>query len=342
MIADLPKRPLAFEALALGFLLLVAIWTWGEPPTRRVPDIPRIVAEWREVLDKRIGSVFINPVTPWVSGILLGDDSGFSRQWKDAFRTTGTSHLTAVSGYNVSVVFGLVENAARRLTISRRKRLILGMLAVALFVLLTGMPASVLRAAVMALAVMLAREAGRPIKPLRALLLAVIVLVALKPTLLLYDLGFQLSVLATFGLTSMTEPLRVTAFRRLPSLLGEGLAQTMAATVTVAPVIAYRFGTFSSVALLANVAVILFIPLLMSLSAVLLVLAFVFLPFAQLLARMTHILFMAPLHVIRFFSHAPHASVMGKGAVISVILSVGLVAALLFWWWKRKRKAFFL
>lgn len=335
---DLPKRSLAFEFAAMGFLLLIAVWTWGNPPKREPPKVPAVIAEWRSVLDRNIAHVFTDPVSPWVAGLLLGDDSGFSRKWKDAFRVTGTSHLTAVSGYNVSVVFGLVETVTLRLAWSRRLRLTAGIGAIIFFVFMTGLPASVLRAAVMAIVVMIARESSRPIRQLRALLIAVTFLVMLKPTLLLYDLGFQLSVLATFGLAAITEALHESVFPRLPKVLGASLAETTAATLVVAPMIAYRFGTYSVIALIANVAVMAVIPFLMALGAVILILSFFTMPVAQIAARMTDIIFLVPLHVIHAFSRVPHASLYGRGATLSVMMMVIGISAALWMWWKKKGK----
>ena len=344
IIADKPKRSLSVEIFAVIFLVLITgIGLWQTEP-REYKQYDReetFIDAWRTKLQERIELVFVPPVSPWVSGLLLGDDSGFSREWKEVFRRTGTSHLTAVSGYNVSVIFGIVSVVTARLPFGRRARVLSGLSAVTFFVLITGAPASVLRAAVMAGAVLLAKEAGRPVKPLRAMLLAVLVLVAIDPPILTTDLGFQLSVMATFGLVTLSGPISA-MLGGLPSVLREWSGQTIAATLTVAPIIAFVFGSYSLVALPANLAVMIFIPFIMAVGAALIVIGFVFLPLAQFIAGFGHSLFGLPLIILRFFSAFPISLLYGPAA-FAVMTAIALVFLyLLFRWWSRAGDKYFL
>lgn len=322
------RLPVTKIDLALGgFLVTVAFLTLhAERPLR--PELPEPVMRMQAATDRRITSVFGPPVSPWVAGILLGDDSGFSRDRKEAFRATGTSHLTAVSGYNIAVLIGILGSASSYLPLSRPMRLLGGGSVILLFVLLTGAPASVVRAAVMAGLVVLARLAGRHVRPLRALFLAAILMAAHRPELLLHDLGFQLSVLATFGLVVFSPILESPLRRILPGAIAQPFAQTAAATVTVAPLIATSFGTFSLVTLPANMLVGASVPPLMAVSAILLGLSWLSMPFAQILASFLRPLFMAPLRLVDLAASVPHAELIGMSAYVAAGTTSVVVVAL--------------
>lgn len=321
---DLPKRPLAFE---LGAALLIAALCLIGARQPKPPTGDGLFDRWRGAVVARVEDVFDPPVSAWVAGLLLGADDGFSRRWIDAFRRTGTSHLTAVSGYNVGVVMAGALAVLKRLPFGRVARAAASLGAVAAFVLLTGSPGSVLRAAFMIGAVEIARLFGRPVKPLRALLLAALVIGVLSPRSLIADRGFQLSALASFGLATLAPPL-AWAMRRWPKTLAEWTSQTVAASLATAPLIAMISGSYSLVALPANLAVTAFIPFLMAGGAALLGLSVLSVPLARVLAGVTRGLFLLPLVTIRFMASLPLASIGGLAA-FAVLAAAELAAVLL-------------
>ncbi|HTK59926.1 MAG TPA: ComEC/Rec2 family competence protein, partial [Candidatus Baltobacteraceae bacterium] len=327
---DLPKRSLRFElgaAILLAFLCLR-----GADLARHSDHHSQAFDVWRQRLVVRIGDIFDPPASHWVAGVLLGADEGFSRRWIDAFRRTGTSHLTAVSGYNVGVVLVGVQAALLRLPVGRAARACLALAAVAGFVLLTGSPGSVLRAAVMVAAGEAARHFGRPVRPLRALLLAAVLIGLVSPRSLVADRGFQLSAAASFGLATLAPPLAATLFRRLPSALAEWGSQTLAATLATAPLIAWMTGTYSLVALPANIAVAAFIPPIMAGGAAIVAVSLVSLPLARLLAGIGEGLFTLPLALIRTMASWPIASVSGAAAFAALIIAEIAALALVLRW----------
>lgn len=315
-----------FDIALVAFLVVVGVMTRGaERPPR--PELPAVIIRMQESVGMRIRSVFSPPVSTWVSGLLLGDDRAFSPELKEAFRCTGTSHLTAVSGYNIAVLISILASASGSLPVSRRARILGGIAMVTLFVLLTGAPASVIRAAGMAGIALAGRLLGRPVKTVRALMLALSVMVALKPELLLYDLGFQLSALATFGLVVFSPPLQSVTERYVPRALAEPVAQTVAATVTVSPLIASTFGTFSLITLPANVMLSIMVPFMMAASAVLLALGFVAPSAAQMLASLFDPVMRLPLRFISLASEVPHAELVGlRASCASLGLSIVVLA----------------
>lgn len=197
-----------------------------------------------------------------MSGILLGLDDGLPQATQEAFRATGTAHLTAVSGVNIAVVIALVFGLFRRLA-GRIGGLALSILAITAFTLLVGAPASAVRAALMGGLGLTGEQIGRRRAGIHALCLTAAVMTAFNPAVL-WDAGFQLSFSATLGILWLSEPLQKGLTRLLESALpgetvgkvarplGEYLLVTLAAQVTTLPILAVTFGQISLSSLFVN------------------------------------------------------------------------------------------
>jgi competence protein ComEC len=337
LLVDRPRRSVALDAaLALFIVALTTSQALLAPPKPWPRAEDGLASRWRAVIQERLDLALDPPTAPWASGLLLGDDSGFSSKWKEVFRRTGTTHLTAVSGYNVAIVFSAVQLLLARAPFSRLPRALLGLATVVLFILLTGHPASVVRAGIMAFAVEAARFAGRPVKPLRALLLAGAVMTLLDPSLPLRDRGFQLSFLAVFGLAALAPPLRSTLFRRWPREAGKWAGETVAATVMTAPLIAWMTGRYSLVAFACNLLLSVLMPVLMAAAAVIVGLALVSPPLAALLAPFAAALLGVPLAMLRTASSLPGAALDGPAAFVALVAIQSACLLLLVRWWRRE------
>jgi competence protein ComEC len=183
-------------------------------------------------------------------GLALGDTSALDPNIEEDFRATGLSHLTAVSGENVAMFLAPVLALAMLLRLGGRGRFVVGVGAVAFFVLLTRAEPSVLRAAIMSGLAMLGIFLGRPRSPPAILGGAVLLLLALDPTLA-YAIGFQLSVAATAGMALLAEPV-AGRLGFLPRWLALAAATTIGAQAGVTPLLFYHFGVVPTVTVLAN------------------------------------------------------------------------------------------
>lgn len=166
-------------------------------------------------------------------GLVLGDTSAQSRELADDLRTSGLSHLTAVSGANVAIVIGAVLWLLQRTRIRRRYRhLVLAGLLVAFVAIVQPQP-SVMRAAAMGAIALYALASGTAKHSSAALWLSVIVLLLIDP-FMAWQFGFGLSVAATAGLIVLQPMLA----ERLPShpLLGAILI-TVAAQIATLPLL---------------------------------------------------------------------------------------------------------
>jgi competence protein ComEC len=195
-------------------------------------------------------------------GIVLGERAAVSADLASAFARSGTSHLLAISGFNMTLVATAVALVARG-RVPPALTAALTVACVVVYSVLVGLAPSVARAAVMAVVASLGLAFGRRPATDNALALAVATMVGIDASAI-GDVGFLLSATATAGLLYLGEPLsrRLTFF---PGALREGLATTLAATLPTIPIIAAVFGRVSLVSPFANLlAVPLFPPLMVA------------------------------------------------------------------------------
>jgi competence protein ComEC len=219
----------------------------------------QIKSAYANIVEKRVGTD-----AAWlVKGVLVGGSVGQPPGIGDTFKQTGLTHILAVSGFNVSIAVASIALLAARL--GRRAVTILGFGFIWILVILAGASGSVVRASLMGAVGLAAVLFGRTYKPLPVLLLVAAAMVAWRPGLLFWDLGFQLSFLATASIIIFTP--RVYPFLRIyiPAFLAEIIATTVAAYIGAAPWILWKFGQVSVVGVLANVFIVPIIPFLMAL-----------------------------------------------------------------------------
>lgn len=270
-------------AVAIGVFLIAA---WRVPRARRVLAVAAIVfvigalrprgptialpTEW--FADLRAASVrAVRRAAPGPEGTLLlgmsvGDTTGMPRWLTLRFRRTGTSHLLAVSGANVTIAAGTLVSMLFALRLRRRAVALGAAAAVCTFALFAGAEPPVTRAAFMALLVLAARELGRAPDSANLLIAAACIMLALDPRAIT-SVSFALSFTATGGLLWLTPPIaaRLEAMpfiRRTPELLRGTAADGLAAQLTTLPIALGTFGTFSAVSPLANILAAPFVPLL--------------------------------------------------------------------------------
>jgi competence protein ComEC len=216
----------------------------------------------REALAAPLRHLIPEPEGGIVRGIVLGERAAVDADLASAFARSGTSHLLAISGFNMTLVATAVALLAR----GRVRPAITAAMTVACvlaYSILVGLAPSVARAAVMAVVASLGLAFGRRAATDNALALAVATMVGIDASAI-GDVGFLLSATATGGLLYLGDPIsRRLAF--LPGAVREGLATTLAATLPTIPIIAAVFGRVSLVSPLANlVAVPLFPPLMLA------------------------------------------------------------------------------
>jgi len=186
-------------------------------------------------------------------GINFGSRGGIPQALTDDFNATGTTHLIAISGMNITIICGLLIDLFLACGLPRKKSFGLVTASLILFIILIGWPASATRAAVMGWLVVLAATVGRKNKINYALIFSAAAMIAVNPKILRTDVGFQLSFLAVIGLVYF-QPFFSRRLSWVPEGLGlrDALSLTLAAQVTTLPLIIYNFGRISLLAPLVN------------------------------------------------------------------------------------------
>lgn len=200
--------------------------------------------------------------------LLAGDRSHLDPDDRDAFADAGLVHLLAVSGLHVGIIEGLLGLLLvprwfeqRRLT--RTLRLMLILLGLWCFVLMTGAGPSVVRAGVMFTLIRWARWAGRPGQASEAVWLSAFLALMVNPHLL-WNLGFQLSYLAVFGIVYGHAAWDSGFIRKLnswPRRIATALSVSFWAQLTTAPLTVYTFHRFPTYFLLSNLLLLPLVPL---------------------------------------------------------------------------------
>lgn len=189
-----------------------------------------------------------------VPSLVVGDISALPAEVKEDFKTTGLTHLTAVSGTNLTLMLVFTLGAARQLGLRGWWLRLLGLTVAMAFIVVCRAEPSVLRAAAMGLIAMAATGVAHDrARGLRALCLAILLLVLIDPWLA-RSWGFALSVSATAGILWWAGPWQQAMRRWLPGWLAESLAVPLAAQLATQPIVTALSGAVSMVGLGANVA----------------------------------------------------------------------------------------
>lgn len=212
------------------------------------------------VLRSHIG----NSEYPIVAAMALGDKTMIDKDIRETFSDTGVSHLLALSGLHISIIFSFImliftpiSYPGSNYSLRRIFTTIATIIPIWIYVLLVGMPVSAVRSAVMITIYGLVGAIGRNRISINTIALAAIIILAFNP-LSLFDVGFQLSFLALSGIhiffpiLDATIDARWLQEHRAVKWFWSATLISISAQAATAPLIAYYFGTFSFTFLLAN------------------------------------------------------------------------------------------
>ncbi|MBT7073995.1 MAG: DUF4131 domain-containing protein [Anaerolineae bacterium] len=184
------------------------------PEARGGSPIMAAIYDLRDRALVNIYKLFPDPEASLLAGILLGIETGLPVDLQHAFKDTGTTHIIAISGFNITIIAGLFITLFGNL-FGKRNGSILAMIGIAAYTILVGADAAVVRAALMGGLGLLGRQLGRRQDGVASLLFVAVAMSYFNP-MVLWDVGFQLSFAATAGLILYAEP-RAVQFWSIPS-----------------------------------------------------------------------------------------------------------------------------
>lgn len=315
-----------------------------------------------------IGNFAINPVIDWsykiqqhlsqifahagmngdeysiITAILLGNDETMNPALKQSYAAAGVSHILCVSGMHVGIIFMILDFLLRPLEFNPRTRIlktIILMLFIWIYACITGLSPSVTRAASMFSFVSIGSLLKRNTNIFHSLFASLFILLVINP-LLLFELGFQLSYLAVFGIVIFQGKIVAlwTPKNKILQYFWNLISVSIAAQLSTSPLSIYNFGQFPNYFLLANMAVIA-LSFIVVVSGVVL-LAFSFIP--AISAIVTWIL----THEIKLMNFII-CSIENLPGAVTRNISISWVQMLLFYWiicavflfFQRKKKIYY-
>lgn len=264
------------------------------------------IGEWREKWVRILEKVMPSPMSSLGAGILLGIKGQMPYDFYQQLIATGTLHIVAASGFNVMIVAQILMNLA--LNFFRRGVAIgIGVGGIVLYVLLAGASASVVRAGIMGSLSLMAYFWGRPSEAKRLLWVTAGIMMLSEPRMVA-DIGFQLSVAATAGLIYMGPRLQILKARILrfsnegvEKFIEQYLFPTLAASLATAPIILWHFGRVSLISPLVNLLILPVVPLIMFLTAMVVILGSVAMSLAYLAGWVAYVPLAWVVWVVKLF-----------------------------------------
>jgi competence protein ComEC len=313
--------------------------------------------EWLYALRHRmadiIAQILPEPQASLSQGMLLGLRGNIPAEVSSDFTLSGTTHILAISGMNLTIIAGLLVSLGQWFLGKRYFLYVwLALFSIWVYVFISGAAPSVIRAAIMASVFLLAELFGRQKNAAPALFLAGAVMLVINPQVL-WDVSFQLSMLAMAGLVYIHPPLQELGQSITQRLSGgsehiktalnftiDSLMITLAATLAVWPVTTLYFGRLSIVSPLATLMAIPSMPVIIIVGFLATVFGVIFLPLGQIIGWLAWFFLSYLLLVARIFARIPGASVEINLASGIIVMCYYLVMVAFLWLlnrWQRKR-----
>ncbi|PKL37108.1 hypothetical protein CVV38_04475 [Candidatus Peregrinibacteria bacterium HGW-Peregrinibacteria-1] len=241
-----------------------------------------LIFQVKSKFDARINAIFGEPSASFMAGLLVGSRRGIPADLMENFNRTGLTHIIAISGYNITLLILIVSKLFS--FVSQKLKIIFSIILIVLFVIFVGAGAGVVRAGIMGSFSLIVLWFGRSYLVAVALIFTAFVMAAINPRILFYDVSFQLSFLATWGVVYFNEIVGK-YFQWLPGAfeIRDSVVVTLAAQVLVLPVIVWNFERLSLISPVANLFILPWIPWTMILGFIAVLVSFVWWPLGVLI-----------------------------------------------------------
>ncbi len=246
-----------------------------------------VLLSFRQGLNESISSLLPEREAGLASGIILGEKALVSAEMVQMLKVSGTTHIIALSGYNITVILGAILLFRHKL--SRRSAFFIPVSLILIFTIMTGAAPSLVRAAIMGSMPLLARFLYRESDSFVSIIFSATLMAMVNPMLPLFDIGFQLSFVAIAGIIYIAP-----IVGRALSVLGDDIAgafsETLGAQIATVPLLSYYFGLISVISPISNFIILGILPTCMALSFAMGLAGMVWHPLGVLLATPTYII----------------------------------------------------
>jgi competence protein ComEC len=282
-------------------------------------------------LKKKIEEIIRENLPPLHSALLksllFGEEEEIPFEWKEKLNQTGTRHIAAVSGMNITIISSLILSFLLFLGLRRHHAFYLSIFLISFYVLMIGAPASAIRAAVMGILYLTAQRFGRLSSGERPVVFAATLMLFFNPLLLRYDIGFQLSFLAILGIVYFYQ-FFFEKLKKLPKLIKESLASTLSAQIFTFPILIYNFGQISLISPLSNVLILPILPTITILGFIFSFSGMIFEAIGYFLSFPCWLLLSYLLKVVDFCSKIPYSFLTLKVNFLFLLISYSILILL--------------
>lgn len=218
---------------------------------------------FKKRIKQSLNSFLSPPYSALMESLIFGEEEKLSQEWKEKFNKIGVRHITAVSGMNITLINIFIFNFLLFVGFWRKQAFLISTLFIVFYILMIGLPSSAVRAAIMSFLFLVAQIFGRLSLPSRSFVFALSLMLFLNPLLLKYDVGFQLSFLATAGLIYL-KPIFDDFLKKIPQAfyLRENLSATLGAQIFTLPILIQNFNQIPLISPLPNILILPFLPFL--------------------------------------------------------------------------------
>ncbi|OGY44331.1 MAG: hypothetical protein A2729_06130 [Candidatus Buchananbacteria bacterium RIFCSPHIGHO2_01_FULL_39_14] len=314
------KKPGKIDEFAYDrYLALSRIYTYCSYPKIKLLNHNEgimILSGIFRIKSKLIETINSNLPEPQASlfvAIILGSRRGIPADLNDKFNLTGTTHLVAISGLNITIIAAILMSVCLNFYLSRKKSFWVISIFLIFYLIIIGWPASAVRAGIMGWLAILAIYFGRLNRLINALILAGVAMILINPLILRDDVGFQLSFLAVLGMIYFVpffeKIFKLSIFNRV---IKEAIAVTLAAQAATLPLLIYYFGRVSIIAPLTNLLIVSILPFLTIYGFIVLSINLIFFSLSAYFFWPIWLILSYIIKVIEIFATLPLASVWFK------------------------------
>jgi len=285
------------------------------------------------------------PEVSLLEGVILGNKQIFSEDLKNSLNITGTSHIVAISGMNIVIISEIMMFVLIAIGLWRKHAFWFVLALIFLFILMVGAPASAVRAGIMGAILLYAQKIGRISSASRIMIFAAAIMLIFNPLLLRYDVGFQLSFLAVFGLIYLKPILDELILKKIKKEELDAIIQiittTLAAQIAVLPVLIYNFGRISFISPLTNILIVPLIPFLTAIGLIFIGGAIIWGFLGKILLWPAYFGVAYVLKIIEWFSKIPWAAKEIQNIHWLFLIGYYVLLIGLIWLFKRSKKLVF-
>ncbi|MBI5421384.1 MAG: ComEC/Rec2 family competence protein [Parcubacteria group bacterium] len=316
-------------------IVMVSQWQFPQGIKKTIDVIDNNLLVTKNAFTQNITRALPEPYASFGVSLLMGK-AGLPSSLLNEMRATGTTHLIALSGFNISVISLYLFGFLLFLRFHRKLALIVSSILVILFVIMVGGEASLVRAAVMGELLLIAQFIGRRYHFRRAILCAAFGMVLFNPDVVALDIGFQLSFLSTLGITYLS-PIFEKRWGGGKSFLDwrSQFYSTLASQIMAFPILITTFHSFSLLAFITNILILFAIPFTMLIVFLTGLVGFISTFLGSVVGMLASFCIGYELSVIHYFSRIPlllHFS-LGNASLVFIVFYYSFLAIFVSRFW---------